>query len=158
MGGDGDDILEVSGFDNIILVIGGNGNDTLVASNINTTLNGGAGDDTLIGEAGNDTLMGNYGNDTLIGGSGDDYLFGGEGKDRYIFQAGHGHDVIEDAEYYFGNSSDYAPADHNLSFNEVVFEGAHAADAKFVRNGNDLIIHAYGSDDSVTLSNFFLLK
>ncbi|WP_143558185.1 calcium-binding protein, partial [Snodgrassella alvi] len=66
-------------------------------------------------------------------------------KDRYIFQRGHGQDLIEDFEF------DSAVA----RYNDIVFENAKLADAVFSRSGNDLVIHAYANEDSVTLSNYF---
>lgn len=143
-GGNGNDILN-----------GDDGNDKLYGENGNDYLSGGAGDDYLDGGNGNDILIGGNGNDTLIGGHGYDILNGGAGndilnggdweKDRYIFQAGHGQDIIND----LGSSTD------KEQYNDVVFENAYIQNVIFSRSGNDLIIKAYGGNDSVTLSNFF---
>ena len=124
---------------------GTNQNDLILGGAGNDILNGGDGDDILNGGAGNDTLNGDGGYDILIGGSGNDILRGGNlHKDRYEFEAGHGHDVIDDYGYENINS-----------MNEVVFKGANLADAEFIRSGNDLIIRAYGSEDSLRLPNYF---
>jgi Ca2+-binding RTX toxin-like protein len=133
---------------------GGPGDDTLWGGNGNDILNGGAGNDILWGKDGDDILNGGAGNDTLWGGNGYDILNGGTGndilrggdnhKDRYEFEAGHGQDRIEDGGYYSYPNN-----------NEVVFKGAKLADAKFKRSGYDLIIQAYGSDDSVTFPDYF---
>ncbi|WP_275413950.1 calcium-binding protein, partial [Snodgrassella communis] len=109
-------------------------------------LNGGNGNDILNGGAGNDTLNGGDGYDILHGGAGNDTLKGGDWhKDRYEFEAGHGQDVIYDQ----GNTS------YQSHFNDVVFKGANLADAQFTRSGNDLVICAYGEDDSLTLPDYF---
>ncbi|WP_373884646.1 calcium-binding protein, partial [Snodgrassella alvi] len=134
-GGDGDDTLYGDKGDDILN--GGDGNDTLNGGEGNDILNGGAGDDTLWGKEGYDIINGGPGNDTLYGGDWN--------KDRYIFQRGHGQDLIEDFEY------DSAVA----RYNEIVFENAKLADAVFSRSGNDLVIHAYANEDSVTFTNFF---
>ncbi|WP_144235959.1 calcium-binding protein, partial [Snodgrassella alvi] len=124
---------------------GEKGNDILNGGDGNDTLNGGDGNDTLNGGDGNDTLNGGDGCDTLIGGAGDDILKGGDReKDRYEFEAGHGQDIIYDKGYqHFKNE-----------YNDVVFKGASLAQAQFTRSGNDLVIHAYGTDDSLTLPDY----
>ncbi|WP_144236001.1 calcium-binding protein, partial [Snodgrassella alvi] len=142
-GGDGDDILNGDEGDDILN--GEKGNDILNGGDGNDTLNGGDGNDTLNGGDGNDTLNGGDGCDTLIGGAGDDILKGGDReKDRYEFEAGHGQDIIYDKGYqYFKNE-----------YNDIVFKGASLAQAQFTNSGNDLVIHAYGTDDSLTLPDY----
>ncbi|WP_180298975.1 calcium-binding protein [Snodgrassella alvi] len=152
-GGDGDDKLYGDKGDDILnggdgndTLNGGEGNDILNGGDGNDTLNGGEGNDILNGGAGDDTLWGKEGYDIINGGPGNDTLYGGDwNKDRYIFQRGHGQDLIEDFEY------DSAVA----RYNEIVFENAKLADAVFSRSGNDLVIHAYANEDSVTFTNFF---
>uniref|UniRef100_UPI0023B30D01 calcium-binding protein n=1 Tax=Snodgrassella communis TaxID=2946699 RepID=UPI0023B30D01 len=142
-GGDGDDIL--NGDDGNDIINGDNGNDILNGGDGNDTLNGGDGCDTLIGGDGNDTLNGGNGYDILIGGTGNDILKGGDReKDRYEFEAGHGQDIIYDKGYYA----------HKIEYNDIVFKGASLAQAKFTRSGNDLVIQAYGTDDSLTLPDY----
>ena len=143
-GTNGDDILN-----------GGVGNDILYGQSGNDTLNGNDGNDILWGEDGNDILNGGNGNDTLWGDSGYDILNGGagndilnggdRGKDRYLFQRGHGQDTINDTGYYY----------YSNEVDDIVFEGANFADAVFTRSGKDLIVRAYGSEDSVTLTDYF---
>ncbi|MGL5142422.1 MAG: calcium-binding protein [Acinetobacter baumannii] len=109
-------------------------------------LNGTAKSEIFLGGKGNDTLNGGAGLDTLIGGSGNDVMSGGDyEKDIYIFQSGHGQDIINDRSHdwvYFNQ------------FNDVKFEGANFADAQFQRTGNDLVIKAFGTDDSVSFKNY----
>jgi Ca2+-binding RTX toxin-like protein len=136
-GGEGDDILN-----------GGDGNDVLNGEDGDDILNGGDGNDVLNGGEGDDILNGGDGIDILNGGAGNDTLNGGDWcKDRYEFEAGHGHDVINDL--------GYASKDYQNNLNDVVFKGARLADAEFIRSGNSLVIRAYGSEDSVTLLNYF---
>lgn len=116
---------------------GSSNNDTVYGKNTNDILLGGAGDDTLYGYEGDDILFGGVGNDTLMGG---DYE-----KDTYVFAKGHGQDFINDTGY------DWRDKDQ---FNDLVFEGANLADAQFFKSGNDLVIKAFGSDDSVTIKNY----
>ncbi|WP_314260186.1 calcium-binding protein, partial [Cardiobacterium hominis] len=124
---------------------GDDGNDTLSGDAGDDTLRGGTGDDTLNGGTGNDSLYGNEGKDTMNGGSGDDYMAGGDnGSDTYLFQAGHGKDTIAE--------NAYKDKDADI----LRFEGAKAADARFSREGRDLVVNAYGSDsDRVSLRNYF---
>ena len=132
IGKDGDDALY--GNSNANYLHGGNGNDML---------DGHAGDDTLNGGAGNDALFGNIGHDTLDGGAGDDYMEGGNFEsDTYIFRAGHGKDAIKDLAW-----PDQADT--------LRFEGALAEKAQFGREGNNLVIQAYGSNDQVSLVDYF---
>ncbi|MCZ2455754.1 type I secretion C-terminal target domain-containing protein [Acinetobacter baumannii] len=140
----GDDLLNGGEGKNVLN--GGDGNDTLITGSGNDVLNGDNGNDTLNGGAGNDTLNGGAGQDTLIGGSGNDVMTGGDyEKDIYIFQSGHGQDIINDKSYDWTNLQ---------YFNDVKFEGANFTDAQFLRVGNDLVIKAFGTDDSVTFKNY----
>ena len=72
-GGDGNDTITGTLFD-----------DTIVAGNGNDTVTGGPGIDYIEGGAGNDTLTGSAGDDTILGGSGADTLSGGVGNDTLI--------------------------------------------------------------------------
>ena len=114
-------------------------------------ISGWQGNDILIGGAGDDVLKGGSGNDILNGGVGNDILNGGNyEKDRYEFEAGHGQDVVNDLGYMDKKNKDQR--------NDLVFKGASLADAEFIRSGNDLVIYAYGSADSVTLPDYFNTK
>lgn len=120
-GGDGNDRLNGGNGDDT--VDGGEGNDTIIGGRGNDHLSGQTGNDRLIGGEGNDTLLGGIGddllragksNDTLIAGDGNDILVGGAGRDllvggtgndtisgnfnadTFVFENGHGHDVIKD--------------------------------------------------------------
>ena len=123
---------------------GGDGNDVLHGGEGNDTLNGDSGDDALHGGEGNDRLYGGAGHDTLEGGAGDDHLEGGTAEsDTYLFRAGHGKDMVKDYSY----NDEQADTLH--------FEGAQAEKTAFAREGNDLVVKAYGSDDRVALKDYF---
>ena len=76
-GGDGDDVIDLSG-----------------APHIATILNGDAGNDVLGGSTGDDTLNGGADNDLLFGAGGNDALNGGSGDDVYSYRLGDGSDTI----------------------------------------------------------------
>jgi Ca2+-binding RTX toxin-like protein len=90
----------------VLLVLGGDGNDTIAATAVaagklqlalhgeigNDKITGGLGGDSLFGEDGNDALLGGAGNDTLFGGVGNDTITGGAGKDQIL--GGEGDDAI----------------------------------------------------------------
>ncbi|WP_370579852.1 hypothetical protein [Snodgrassella alvi] len=143
-GGDGNDILY--GGDGNDILYGEDGNDTLYGGNGNDILYGGTGRSILNGGDGDDILNGGRFTDILIGGAGNDILSGGDrNKDRYEFEAGHGHDIVNDLGGGYGK----------FDFNDLVFKGAQSAEAIFSRSENNLIIQAYGSEDSVTLPDYF---
>ena len=133
--------LTINGTDNAETLTGWNNNDTLYGYGGNDTLYGYAGNDTLDGGAGDDTLYGDKGNDTLDGGAGNDTLSGGDGTDTYRFTAGHGHDTVTDKA--------------SSTINRLVFEGAQSARLLMKKDGYNLIIQAYGTDDTVTVKDFF---
>ncbi|MFK3661946.1 hypothetical protein ACI2I2_15735, partial [Scandinavium sp. NPDC088450] len=107
----------------------------------NNSLSGWNNDDTLLGYGGNDTLNGGNGNDVLDGGTGNDSLSGGEGSDRYIFRVGDGQDRVNDT--------------YRNGVNTLVFEGADFTQALIEKSGNDLLVHAWGGSDTLTLPNYF---
>jgi len=141
-------------FSGVIRSITGDEADNILAGSSKTdVVLGLAGDDTLEGNAGNDYLNGGLGNDKLYGGAGHDTLDGGTGNDRlyggnnesdtYLFRAGHGKDVV----------NDYASKDEQAD--TLRFNGAKAQDAVFDRDGWNLNIKAYGSEDQVTVKDYF---
>lgn len=101
-------------------------------------LSAGAGNDTLIGGMGNDSLYGESGNDTLIDGASNDYLAGGDDADTYVFAKGHGSDKVYDSS-----------KQSTVQFTDVNF-----ADVKFRKEGTDLVLFGYNSDDSVRLLDY----
>ena len=147
--------MTATGYAGEDLLLGGSGNDTLNGSSGNDTLIGGAGADTLngdndadllIGGSGADTLNGGNGDDILIGGVGDDTLNGGYGDDVYVFGTGAGHDTIN--QYDPSAASSYTDT---LRFDD----GIGLNDLRLVKDGNNLIVELAGTDDTITLTNWF---
>ena len=97
-------------------------------------LRGGVGDDTLIGSANSETLDGGAGNDTLQG---------GEGSDTYVWGAGRGNDLIIE------NSLVAADVDR------VAFDGLNVSDVVLSRAGNNLIVTALASGETLTVRDHF---
>ena len=120
---------------------GWNNNDTLYGYGGNDSLYGSGGNDILDGGDGDDRLDGEKGQDTLTGGAGNDALNGGDDADTYIFRTGHGHDTVTDKS--------------GSAINSLVFEGAQSGQLLMKKDGYSLIIQAYGTDDTVTVKDFF---
>ena len=108
------------------------------------TLTGTSGKDTLTGKTGNDTLTGLAGNDTLAGGLGNDLLIGGKGNDTYLFNRGDGQDTIVDKDSTWFNSD------------LLKVGGAASNQLWFTKNGNSLDISVIGTQDKVTITDWFL--
>lgn len=142
-GGDGDD--NVDGGEGNDSLEGGSGEDALIGGDGNDNLDGGTGRDTLQGGIGSDWLGGGAGDDVLAGGLGNDTLQGGAGSDIYQFNAGDGQDTIDN----YDTSTDRADA---LVFGESIEPGQVTAR----RNGDHLVMTFTGSEDQVTISNYFI--
>ncbi len=147
---DGNDTLIGYASDDVIN--GGDGNDKLSGGDGDDTLNGGDGNDKLYGDNGDDTLNGGdendrlygyNGDDTLRGGAGNDSLDGGAGSDTYEFGAGFGADTIN-------NYDTRADSVDVAQFDDVSIE-----DLWFSRSGNNLQITVAGTDDQVTVNNWY---
>ncbi|MCO7227597.1 hypothetical protein NH399_25225, partial [Pleionea sp. CnH1-48] len=147
-GTDGDDTF--GGADVAETLKGGQGDDRLYGGNNDDRLEGEQGADTLYGDAGSDTLLGGSGQDKLYGGTGEDRLDGGtgddtldgqSGADTYVFGDNFGQDVITRAESHDG----------------IEFTGSQHTKDNIVlyRSSYNLIISFAGSDDQVTLNNYF---
>ncbi len=161
IGTDGDDVI--TGTDNADIIYGMDGDDIL---------NGGAGDDYLSGGLGDDTLIGGDGNDTLDGGEGDDSMQGGYGNDTYIYE-GDGKDTVLDErwikiarqEWYQSGfwifkkwKSRWVYQDKLVDAGQdtIIFgDGVKAKDISITRNGNDLIISLLGTDNKLTVKNWY---
>ncbi|WP_417548638.1 putative Ig domain-containing protein [Marinobacter segnicrescens] len=141
-GDDGDDLLN-SGSGNDLLD-GGEGNDQLKGGDGDDQLSGGLGNDTLFGGAGADQLWGDGGDDLLDGGSDNDYLLGGAGSDTYVFALGDGQDVIN-------NLSNTPDVDTDV----LSIEGIVREDLWLSRSGSDLVIDVSGSEDSITIQDWY---
>ena len=109
------------------------------------SLTGSRGDDRLYGLAGNDTLRADRGNDQLVGGTGNDTLEGSAGNDAYVFHRGDGADLIDNR------------SARSTDIDSLWFTAGQSRDALwFLRQTNDLVIGFNGSEDRVTVSDWFL--
>lgn len=108
-----------------------------------TILAGQAGDQNIIGSSDADLIDGGAGNDTLRGGKGNDYLIGGDGSDTYYFAAGDGQDII--------NNLSNTPADNDV----LSIEGITRDNLWLSRQGDSLVIDVRGSEDSVTVQDWY---
>jgi serralysin len=106
---------------------------------------GAGGNDSLSGSGGSDLLVGGAGADLLAGGLGADTLVGGGGNDIYLFGRGDGHDEIVHG--LAGSSA--ATGELRLG------AGIAANDLWLERSGNDLAIALIGTQDSVTVADWF---
>lgn len=137
------------------VILGGAGDDRVLGGIGNDRINGGHGHDLLRGDAGNDTISGDAGNDTIIGGAGNDTLSGGAGADVFVFQSGHGRDVINAYEVgvdrlfigrgLLGNSAPDFIDNHMRQTNSgvVIDFGTHGS---ITLNGRGLTVAAVADD------------
>jgi len=125
------------------LIFGTQQNDTVAALAGNDNIHGLGGNDQLSGGAGNDVLMGDDGSDLLDGGTGNDILIGGRGSDSYLFEAGHGADVINNA------------AEASGKVDQIQFGASiNRANVSVKRDGNDLLINT-SATDSIRVTDYF---
>ena len=109
----------------------------------NDALYGDKGDDLLNGGGGNDVLDGGKGHNTLIGGKGNDTLLLGEGENTILFNTGDGWDtLIQQGKEHEDNDIASVPASPNKTSGSVVQD-------------NDLNINVLGTDDGLTVQNWF---
>ncbi|MDV6345864.1 calcium-binding protein [Nitrosomonas sp. Is37] len=119
-------------------------NDTIDGLAGNDTLSGGNSNDVLEGGEGTDMLYGGSGGDSLRGGAGaNDYLTGDGGNDTYLFNTADGKDTI--------NNYDTEVASFDiLRITDVSFENLW-----FSRSGNNLQLNIVGTDDQLTITNWY---
>ena len=113
------------------VVYGGAGNDTVYARD---------GDDTVYGGEGDDTLYGGNGDDTLAGGVGNDRLEGGNGDDIYLFARGDGQDTVVDS-----GGDDTVRFGEGIDFDQLWFS----------KSGSHLVVSVIGTEDKVTVNNWY---
>ena len=91
-----------------------------------------------------DQLAAASGNDTLRGGAGaGDYLSGDAGSDTYLFGLGDGADTV----YNYDTNA--------ASVDTAWFEDVSVEELWFSRNGSNLQITVAGTDDQVTINNWY---
>ena len=116
---------------------GTDGDDTIHDWNSKSVIDAGDGNDTVRAADGDDILIGNRGTDTLIGGL---------GADTYVFQAGHGQDVIHE---------DSNRARRATDIDRIALNGVNYDQVQFRQQGGDLILSGYHQDDSITIKGFY---
>jgi len=139
----GDGQHEVAGRVEVRIGIDTSGNARLGTEGGNA-LAGSRKDDRLYGLGGNDVITADRGNDRLSGGRGADRLDGGWGNDTYVFHAGDGADTIDNRSSKSGDLD-------VLRFTA----GVERDELWFLREGNDLVIGLAGSDDRVTVDEWY---
>jgi Ca2+-binding RTX toxin-like protein len=142
-GGDGDDYINGGAEGDVMS--GGNGNDILEGGDGDDFMGGSAGDDILFGGTGDDVMTGGAGLDQLDSGEGNDLLAGGTGSDVYSFVDNFGFDQI------FENDSVVGAANQD----EVHFFTAAYDTLWFSQTGTDLVIDQIGTDNTLTVTNWF---
>jgi Ca2+-binding RTX toxin-like protein len=125
------------------LTLGANLEDLDAGQTGNTKLNlmGNVLDNTLTGNDADNILFGLWGNDTLRGGHGNDVVHGGAGNDTFLFGRGDGQDRIRD------NSGEQ----DTIAFDS----GINPLDLVISRQADDLRLAIHGSDDQITVKNWF---
>jgi VCBS repeat-containing protein len=139
LGGTGDDIYIA---DNVSDVVSENlnaGTDTILSS-VSFTLSANV-ENLVLTDATDIDGAGNQLDNDITGNAGNNTLSGGAGNDRYVFNQGGGADTIIDMQ-----GSDTLYIGGNLT--EANLEG--------VRDGNNMIINVLGTNDSITLNNWFV--
>lgn len=126
----------ISGYsDQANIIYGLDGDDSLYGAGLADTLKGGAGNDTLDGQDGADLLDGDTGNDLLIGST---------GNDTYVFGRGYGNDTIRDRDSTTDNLDKI-----------TMLEDVSPNDVTVVRSGDNLILKINGTDDTLTVEQYF---
>ncbi|QXG28093.1 calcium-binding protein [Pseudomonas viridiflava] len=97
----------------------------------------------LMGSSSDDLFIAGQGDDFLNGGVGNDYLIGGDGNDVYAFGLNYGQDTID-------NHSNSLGASDVLELNV-----SDVRELWFSQSKDDLIVSILGSDDNVTVKNWF---
>jgi|GEM_PF-2231103 len=95
----------------------------------------------LNGSVASDKIYGGKGNDVIDGGAGNDLLSGGHGMDTYLFGRGDGQDVVLEVE-----------GESNLISLKA---GVALSDLTVQRQGDNLYVSINGSDDGLTVNNYF---
>lgn len=94
----------------------------------------------IVGTDGNDNLVGNDFDNTFQAGLGNDTINDPFGNDTYIFNQGDGLDVINDA-----SGSD------TIRFGTGITKDS----LEFIKKENDMVIKAIGSNDQITIQNWY---
>lgn len=127
--GSGHDVISADGGN---LIHAGAGHDQISTGWGADDIDAGAGDDLIQAGGGGNTVRGGLGNDQILGAQWSD--------DRYLFARGDGQDLVAD-----GGGQD-----------RLVLEDVRAEQLWFSQSGNDLDVSVIGSQDHITLQNWYL--
>ncbi|MDI6728498.1 MAG: calcium-binding protein [Thermodesulfovibrionales bacterium] len=139
-------------------IYGSKGNDRLYGEQGNDIIYGDKGNDLLDGGNGNDILYGGKGKDTLKGGRGDDTIYTGKGKDTIIFNRGDGHDTITAGYRQEAIGDGEKDKDDRCDWHDnedIVKFDVNPLDLIFSRAGNNLEVSIAGSNDSITIEDWY---
>ena len=150
----------IHGYEGDDFIYGRDGDDVVDSGSGDDWVAGESGDDILVAGAGEDTVIGGSGNDTLDSGADNDLLYGGtmyetkdkwfdpevsNGNDTYLFGRGYGQDEIFDRDAVAGN------LDTILLGDDII-----VADVNVRHVDDDLVLAIVGTNDSLTVHNWFL--
>lgn len=121
-------------------------NEIVIEDALSHVIAGTSGNDTIFGTDANEYISGYAGDDVISGGAGNDVLDGGDGNDRFLFGRNDGQDTIL--------QNDTNPAD---TYNDVIAFDSDISyeELWFSRNGNDLQINIEGTNDQITVSDWY---
>jgi Ca2+-binding RTX toxin-like protein len=144
IGGQGDDTIQLSGFDNNSLITakldGGVGNDTIrFVEDSSITPATGAGS-FITGGPGNDTLIGSHLNDVILGGEGDDWIEGGRGYDLLFG---------DDGDFGVGAEGSFIGKRVSIMDGKDTIYGGSSSDAGLAAQDADDILIGGGGDDTM---------
>jgi Ca2+-binding RTX toxin-like protein len=105
-------------------------------------LMGSANTDWLNGSSVADVIAGNEGDDFIVGAAGADTLEGGAGNDTYLFSAGDGQDIVIDSGSEPG-------------VGDVIQMAFDLSEVSIARAGSNLVLQVNGTDDAVTVKDWF---
>ncbi|PTQ73712.1 calcium-binding protein [Pseudomonas sp. GV071] len=136
--------MGIEGTDQADTMIGWAGNDLIEAGGGDDFIDAGGGSNFIFGGAGNDTVLvdTNAADNTLDGGLGNDTLYGSANSDTYMFFAAGGQDTIVET----------ASTPNAV---DVLYLDVNSEDLWFTRNGEDLDIAVIGTQDKVTIKDWY---
>ncbi|WP_304440712.1 calcium-binding protein, partial [Rhizobacter sp. Root1221] len=129
-------------------VNGNSASQLILGDSLGNAIYGGGGNDYIDAGAGDDnTIFGDAGDDTIDGGAGNDWLNGGQGADTYLFGWGSGKDTINNAA-----SDPLGPTPDTV----LMGAGVTPSNVRVTRTANELVLRLSGSDDQLTILNYFM--
>lgn len=121
-------------------------NEIVIEDALSHMIAGTSGNDTIFGTDANEYISGYAGDDIISGGAGNDVLDGGDGNDRFLFGRNDGQDtILQNDTNPAGTYNDVIAFNTDISYEELWFS----------RNGNDLQINIEGTDDQITVTNWY---